>query len=503
MKKIFIFLMVVGLIGLTSASSVAVWQGQYYTGTTFNTGTYGFNFTIYDALIGGDVCFTNTTSLTTGNWGEWKTEQTPWTDCNNSSKEYFLNINIAGTDETPRRRLTVSDFLRKDVEVTKEGNLNVSDNISASFFIGDGSLLTGISGTENASWNESWADLKYSLISEPLWSANFTSYNSSWSSTFNSTYDAYNSTGLIRDWNLTGYIKDWNSTGLIANWSIDLSNYYLKLNSFGFWNDTYATFNKTYADSLYASIFVVDTDTQKTTQGPYLYNDSAIIYFNETILNATIDLRSTGGDNSTWNETLADTLYYGISNPFGFYNSTDFSITDYFTKVQIEGFSYYNSTDFSIGDYYLKSNPFSFWNDTYATFNKTYADNLYAAIGVGGDNSTWNESYANGKFLNLSGTNVNQDINVAPYNFEAANLTLTDKIIFALGDVIDNIVNTWIRVNGNFNITQGLVVGEYANVSGNITTEEIHFEQDTTNHRMYDNSTCVIITGDTSTMYIC
>jgi len=38
---------------LISASDVLVWQGQYYTGTTFNVGTYNFNFTVYDALIGG------------------------------------------------------------------------------------------------------------------------------------------------------------------------------------------------------------------------------------------------------------------------------------------------------------------------------------------------------------------------------------------------------------------------------------------------------------------
>ena len=32
-------------------------------------------------------------------------------------------------------------------------------------------------------------------------------------------------------------------------------------------------------------------DTQKATTGDYLYNDSAVIYFNETQLNITIDSR--------------------------------------------------------------------------------------------------------------------------------------------------------------------------------------------------------------------
>ena len=42
---------------LVSASDVLVWQGQYFTGTTFNTGTYEFNFSVYDASVGGGVLF--------------------------------------------------------------------------------------------------------------------------------------------------------------------------------------------------------------------------------------------------------------------------------------------------------------------------------------------------------------------------------------------------------------------------------------------------------------
>ena len=53
---------IIGLISFVSAfflvpsvlaSDVLVWQGQYFTGTTFNTGTYEFNFTVYDAPSGG------------------------------------------------------------------------------------------------------------------------------------------------------------------------------------------------------------------------------------------------------------------------------------------------------------------------------------------------------------------------------------------------------------------------------------------------------------------
>ncbi|KKM19152.1 hypothetical protein LCGC14_1658520, partial [marine sediment metagenome] len=54
--------------------------------------------------------------------------------------------------------------------------------------------------------------------------------------------------------------------------------------------------------------------------------------------------------------------FYLKTNPFGFYNVTDFDINDYYLKNN--PFSFYNSTDFSISDYYLKNNPFGFFNST-------------------------------------------------------------------------------------------------------------------------------------------
>jgi len=43
--------------------------------------------------------------------------------CNNVSKEYYLNINIDGTDQTPRKRLTIFNYLRKDVNEVTAGDL--------------------------------------------------------------------------------------------------------------------------------------------------------------------------------------------------------------------------------------------------------------------------------------------------------------------------------------------------------------------------------------------
>jgi len=111
-------------VNVVSASDVSVWQGQYYTGTVFNTGTYEFNFTVYDAPVGGDICYSNTTNLTTGNWGEWKTEQSGVNSaCSNASEDYFLSIKINGVEQPPRRRLTIFSYLRKDVNEVTAGDL--------------------------------------------------------------------------------------------------------------------------------------------------------------------------------------------------------------------------------------------------------------------------------------------------------------------------------------------------------------------------------------------
>lgn len=126
MGKIFLILMGMFIltINVISASDVLVWQGQYYTGTTFNKGIYEFNFSIYDALIGGNICYSNTTTLITGNWGEWSTEQNNVSSsCSNVSKDYYLNININGIDQIPRKRLMIWNYLRKNVDEVSTGDL--------------------------------------------------------------------------------------------------------------------------------------------------------------------------------------------------------------------------------------------------------------------------------------------------------------------------------------------------------------------------------------------
>ena len=143
-----------------------------------------------------------------------------------------------------------------------------------------------------------------------------------------------------------------------------------------------------------------DDDTTYTAEEIYIYLDTTTFRFNETKMNATIELLDTDtqlsgaqvvvlvgnwsadkGDYSTTAE--AGLLYSTIDEPlwtsnqssysttaeilaFGYYNSTDFVITDYFTKTEIEDFNYYNSTDFDINDYITLAEvlAFNYYNST-------------------------------------------------------------------------------------------------------------------------------------------
>ncbi len=80
--------------------------------------------------------------------------------------------------------------------------------------------------------------------------------------------------------------------------------------------------------------------TAVNTDGPYLSGGASSgavnLLLNETYLNGTITTIATGvGDNSSWNEILADTLYYSILNPFGYFNITDFDIANYYPYEKI------------------------------------------------------------------------------------------------------------------------------------------------------------------------
>ena len=133
---IMIFILITSAIGIANVSAngedISVWQGQYYKGNKFYQGTFNFKFDVYDNKGDGNICYTNTTNLTTGVFGEWQIEQFGFnTACNNASKQYYLEITIDDETQSPRRKLTTFNFLRKNVNETTDGALTTSKVIAS------------------------------------------------------------------------------------------------------------------------------------------------------------------------------------------------------------------------------------------------------------------------------------------------------------------------------------------------------------------------------------
>ena len=138
------------------------------------------------------------------------------------------------------------------------------------------------------------------------------------------------------------------------------------------------------------------------------------------------------------------------------WNATNTSYALVSEPLWSANFSAYNSSWSSITNtsYYLQTNPFGFYNSTNPPTE-----------------TLWNANYST--FL----THVGWD--------KVINGTMLSQATF----------------NTNYSTLAKL---SDANVfTENQTMEGIKFEGDTTNHVMFDNSTCIFIKGDTSEIQIC
>ena len=125
--KLGIFILGILLISSVYAvSDTNVFQGQYFEGTEFQQGTFEFKFDIYTGEVFGDLVYTHTESLTTGTWGQWRIELDGVSAAaDNVSKDYFMEIRINDVVQTPRRRLTHFNYLRKNVNEDTTGNFKI------------------------------------------------------------------------------------------------------------------------------------------------------------------------------------------------------------------------------------------------------------------------------------------------------------------------------------------------------------------------------------------
>jgi hypothetical protein len=311
---------------LISAADVSVWQGQYYTGTTFNTGTYEFNFSVYDSLTGGNICFSNTTNLTTGNFGEWEIEVGGINSaCNNVSKDYYLNININGVDQSPRRRLVIWNYLRKDVDEIITGNLILHGTLSG---------LSPLKFQDEINFIKAGGNVTSALYNAPR--------------LYNSTLPSVFADSLIHD-----IIQETNDYGMqecfwdenTETMQMCISGAYLNgrattvSRSFQVvGNTTNKVVNENF--TLCEGNNYIDCDTDLTGADLLVEDDiEAIgsIYSQENVTASYFVgdgslLTGVSGDNSSWNESYADTIYH-VKN-----NSLQLGTQDAFGRNQIWNF---------------------------------------------------------------------------------------------------------------------------------------------------------------------
>ena len=86
-----------------------------------------------------------------------------------------------------------------------------------------------------------------------------------------------------------------------------------------------------------------------------------------------------------------------------------------------------------------------------------------AWVNVTGDTMTGDLNVNNKIILSTSGGNITS----------TGNFTLGEKIVFAFGEVVDNILDGWVRITGNLNVTGDALVNGNVNATGNVTANYI------------------------------
>ncbi len=207
------------------------------------------------------------------------------------------------------------------------GGNNILDvgNLTADYFIGNGSLLTGIDG-DNSSWNESYADVLYYDLGN-----SFGYYNSTTLPEFTNGTDGIDGINGINGTDGIDGINGINGTDGIDGIN---GTFVDKLNDTQFnnisdeWSLDLSWFTS-YLDSVYATISSLanylsltgGTMTGDINMGGNNIVDVGNLTADYFIGNGSL-LTGIDGDNSSWNESYADVLYYDLGNSFGYYNST-------------------------------------------------------------------------------------------------------------------------------------------------------------------------------------
>lgn len=239
-------------------------------------------------------------------------------------------------------------------------------------------------------------------------------------------------------------------------------------------------------------IEVGGTDTRVQGDGLYLYNDSDNMTLNETKLNMTVQNWTEGKGYVTssfnpFNQSLntTDNVAFNNLNTTGNCSIGEGTIIP--DNVNGNKFRIYRNASegnrfisMFIGDdtqvYWSNSEDSSKGirigtSSDYISFNPDlYGDNIARIFTYGNVNKL---------LFNTGGIKMNSSLEIRDNLTVGGNITLGQTITFSLGEMIDNIVDGWIKLTGNFNVT-GI-----SQFNDNVTIQ---------NMTIYENASDVIIT---------
>ena len=333
---------------------------------------------------------------------------------------------------------TTHDVSDQFFNVVYADSVNVTNNITAN----EGFFKLNWSFIQNAPGFSLISDL-VSLVGN--WSLDKTDYYTK-TEVWNST-EILNGT-LALNSSLSDYYLNSNPSSYYNSTDFSIGDYYLNSNPFGFYNSSDFSITDYYLDS------------------------NPLNFLNKTNTDLLYAVLGYGDD---WNKTYADTIYYGIENPFSFYNSTDFNIADYYAITNPFGF--YNSTDFSIGDYRLLT-------------NNIFTSLIQANTGI-------NTTYINATTANFTTLTVgNANIEDTYWNFtKLLNGTLVQNSTLntRLGDYIKNNTDGYVIKASEVNVTGYGYFSWLGNLANKITTifaVTIHADVLNSTGTIYSNQTC-------------
>ena len=441
---LFVFL----LISLVSATDTQVWQGKYLTGNSSTA--YTFNFTVYDSLTGGNICYSNQTTLTTNSDKWWDTYQyNVLSSCSNSLIDYYLNINIDSVDQSPRRLLKQLKYLDGSGNVEINGDLHMTGVIThnSPVILRDGLKLVHSNGTD-------YLDTFHILISDEE-TRSEAGYEALTNATDNTlVFFTHNIANLYK----MGYMffddVSNRSDFVINQGGVNRSSLFDRSLQVGksFGN---ASIDENY--TLCQGFNLIDCDTSLTGADLGVEDDieaKGSIYSQENITadyfigdgsQLTGISGGAGANDTIWNITGSNYLI----NSSGILEINETKLNETINSLE-------NDTLYYAGEIYIYKN-----GSNYFFINET---KLNETIDSRGNGNT---------YLNLSGTNANQDINISPYNLQTENITANYGFFGWLGSLANRITKLWvgeINATGNIqteaNVTANYFIGEGSQLTG-------------------------------------